>query len=162
MNPSFDPSQLGLRDIHLPGDFTWWPPAFGWWLLGAALLGLIIILALRYFRLERHREACRSLQEAIDALKAGAHPSACALQASTTLRRFAMTTAPDSAAVTGLVGERWLSYLDSCWDRSSFSDGPGQLLLSSPYRASGDLAAEETLSLCRTCVAWIKAQPLRS
>ncbi len=157
-----NPSQLGLRDIHLPGGISWWPPAFGLWLLGAAVLGLIIILSLHYLRLRRHRAACRSLRETIGSIEAGADPSACALRASTTLRRFAMTIAQDSAEVAGLAGERWLSYLDSRWDRSSFSDGPGRLVLSSPYRASGGLAAEETLELCQLCVAWVRAQPPRS
>ena len=157
-----NPSELELRDIHLPGDITWWPPAFGSWLLAAALLGLIIVVSLRYSRLRRHRAACRSLRETIDSIKTGADPSACALQASTTLRRFAMTIARDSAEVAGLVGARWLSYLDSHWDRSSFSDGPGQLVLSSPYQAAGGLAAEESLELCQLCVAWVKAQPPRS
>ncbi len=157
-----NPSQLRLRDIHLPDDITWWPLAFGSWLLGAALLGLIIIVLLRYRRLARHRAARRSLREAIEAIKTGADPSACVLQASTTLRRFAMTMARDPAEVAGLVGERWVSYLDSCWDRSSFSDGPGQLVLSSPYRVSGGLAVEESLELCRLCVAWVEAQPPRS
>ncbi len=157
-----NPNQLALRDIHLPGDITWWPPAFGLWLFGAVLLGFIVIALLRYRRLRRHRAACRSLREVIDAIKAGTDPSACALQASTTLRRFAMTMARDSAEVAGLAGERWVSYLDGCWDRSSFSDGSGQLVLASPYRASGGLAAEESLELCRLCVAWVKAQPPRS
>ncbi len=157
-----NPSQLGLRDIHLPGGISWWPPAFGLWLLGAAVLGLIIILSLHYLRLRRHRAAGRSLRETIGSIEAGADPSACALRASTTLRRFAMTVAQDSAEVAGLAGERWLSYLDSRWDRSSFSDGPGRLVLSSPYRASGGLAAEETLELCQLCVAWVRAQPPRS
>ncbi len=57
-----NPSELGLRDIHLPGDIPWWPPAPGSWLLGAALLGLIFIVLLRYRRLRRHRAACRSLR----------------------------------------------------------------------------------------------------
>jgi len=102
VNPSFDLSQLGLRDIHLPAEFGWWPLAFGWWLLGAALVTLIVVLSVRHFRLRRHRAAHRSLQSAIDAIESGADPSACVLDASTTLRRFAMTMARDSAEVAGV------------------------------------------------------------
>jgi hypothetical protein len=162
MNPSLDPSQLGLRDIHLPGDISWWPLAFGWWLLGAVILTVGIVFLIRHNRLRRHRAAYCSLRKTIDAIDAGADPSACALEASTILRRFAMTMAQDAAAVAGLVGDRWLAYLDSCWDRSEFSDGRGHLLESSPYRAPDDLAAEESLELCELCVAWVRAQPARN
>ncbi|MEP6880575.1 MAG: DUF4381 domain-containing protein, partial [Dokdonella sp.] len=31
-----------LRDIHLPADPSWWPPAPGWWILAAILLGVTI------------------------------------------------------------------------------------------------------------------------
>ena len=38
----------GLRDIHLPIEPSWWPPAIGWWLLLAAFFVLLIIFALCY------------------------------------------------------------------------------------------------------------------
>lgn len=40
-----DPLQQ-LRDVHLPPDPSWWPPAFGWWLF-ALLLLLAVIWACR-------------------------------------------------------------------------------------------------------------------
>ena len=161
MNPILDPGQLELRDIHLPGEIIWWPLAVGWWVLGIALVGVVIVLSLRYARFRRHRVACRILQKLADEIKAGADPRQCAIEASTTLRRFAMTVAKDSAAVAGLAGARWLAYLDNHWDRAAFSEGIGQQLLESPYRAASDSAAEESLELCSLCVAWVKAQPLR-
>ncbi|HVS24646.1 MAG TPA: DUF4381 family protein, partial [Gammaproteobacteria bacterium] len=30
-----DFTQLPLRDIHLPGLISWWPPAPGWWIAAA-------------------------------------------------------------------------------------------------------------------------------
>ncbi len=161
MNPNLDPSQLGLRDIHLPGEIAWWPLAFGWWLLATAIVGVGLVLLVRYVRLRWHRAAYRSLYRTIKAIEAGAEPSACAMEASTTLRRFAMTMAQDAAEVAGLVGDRWLAYLDSRWGRSEFNNGRGQLLVSSPYRTSASPAVEESLELCQLCVAWIRAQPTR-
>lgn len=41
-----------LRDIHLPSDPSWWPPAPGWWLL-AGLLLLVVFCCVWIWR--RHR-----------------------------------------------------------------------------------------------------------
>jgi len=161
MNPILDPGQLGLRDIHLPGEISWWPFAVGWWLLGVAIAGVGFFYALRYFRYRRHRAACRALLKLSDAAKAGADPRLCAIQASTTLRRFAMTMAKDSAEVAGLVGDRWLTFLNSRGDGEIFSEEAGRLLLTAPYRSMDDSAAEEALGICAACVDWVKAQPLR-
>jgi hypothetical protein len=161
MNPILDANQLGLRDIHLPGDITWWPLAVGWWVLGAILVFSAVFFALRYARFRRHRAARRALRKLADEIAAGADPRRCAIDASTTLRRFAMTMAKDSAEVAGLVGSAWLAYLDSCWDRSAFSDGAGKLLLNAPYQTASDSAVEESLELCSVCMDWVEAQPLR-
>jgi hypothetical protein len=161
MNPILDPGQLGLRDIHLPGDISWWPLALGWWVLALALIGSGIFFALRYFRYRRHRAACRDLRKLSAEIKAGGDPRLCAIRASTTLRRFAMTMAKDSAEVAGLTGRRWLSYLESRTGGSAFSDGAGQLLLTAPYRAVDDSAADDSLELCSVCEDWVRAQPLR-
>jgi len=39
-----DPSSLlaQLRDIHSPEDITWWPIAFGWWILAILVIGTAI------------------------------------------------------------------------------------------------------------------------
>ena len=33
-----DPTQLPLRDLHLPETIGWWPLAPGWWFAIAALV----------------------------------------------------------------------------------------------------------------------------
>jgi hypothetical protein len=161
MNPALDPAQLGLRDIHLPEAIGWWPFAFGWWTLCAVAVLIALLLVARYARFWRHRAAQRALRRTMAAIAAGADPSQCALEASTILRRFAMTMADDRDDVAGLVGNRWLDYLDSRWERAEFAGSSGQLLLSSPYRPPGGPAAEESLALCELCVDWVKAQSPR-
>jgi hypothetical protein len=162
MNPSFDPSQLPLRDIHLPDAVAWWPPAFGWWILGAALLGLMIAATLRVWRHRRHRAARRALEAIIASLEAGAEPARCAQQASTVLRRFAMSVDADSPEVAGLAGERWLEYLARVGRNPEIAAGQNHLLLDAPYRAAAGVTPEQALDLCRICVDWVKAQPARA
>jgi hypothetical protein len=160
MNPSFDPTQLPLRDIHLPDAVAWWPPAAGWWVLAALALVFAAFAMLRYRRLHRHRAARRALEAIIADLNGGASPAECAQRASIVLRRFAMTIDADAPEVAGLVGERWLDYL------AGFGKvprpAPSRALIDAPYRVPDQISAEEALSLCRECVAWVRAQPARA
>ena len=61
-----DPLQQ-LRDIHLPEPVSWWPPAPGWWILAALVVGLSLLLLVQW-RKRRHlskyrREALQILTE---------------------------------------------------------------------------------------------------
>lgn len=62
--PSATPGP-GLRDIHLPAEPAWWPPAPGWWLL-AVLALVLLVLALRTWR--RHRRVRARQQQVLDEL----------------------------------------------------------------------------------------------
>ena len=110
----------------------WWPPAPGWWLLAALVLAGLALYAVHYYRARHKRAALRAMTRVRTALEQGAEPVACLQSASTILRRFAMTSvaAPRGAAETldvpGLIGERWLKFLDGCWGRTEFSAGAGQ------------------------------------
>jgi hypothetical protein len=52
-----------LRDIHLPANPSWWPPAPGWWLL-AALALLAVLAAFWWWR--RQRAAVLRRQRVLD------------------------------------------------------------------------------------------------
>jgi hypothetical protein len=163
MNPSIDFSQLPLRDIHLPDAVSWWPPAPGWWLLAALVLAGLAVVALRYYRERRRRAALRGLRAVRAALDTGAEPVRCLQQVSMLLRRFAMTAAaPDAdrpAEVAGLVGERWLAYLDSSWDRDAFRRGPGRLLLAGPYGRPDTVTRADVAAVADLVTQWLRTQP---
>ena len=161
MNPNFDPTQIPLRDIHLPEAVAFWPLAFGWWILAGLLVVAVAVLGFRYYASRRHRAARRALEKAMATLRAGAEPVTCAQRVSTTMRRFAMTITDDPDSVAGLAGERWLDFLDSRWEQADFTEGSGRALLTAPYVAGGSLKREQCLELGLVCVDWVKAQPVR-
>lgn len=162
MNPSFDPSQLPLRDIHLPGEIAWWPLAFGWWILVAVSFGLLVAAGIKYWRGRRHRAARRSLNTLMAELSAGAEPAGCAQRASIVLRRFAMTVARDAPDVAGLTGGRWAEYLTTHGGEADFAPTDGSSLLELPYAAPERVSAEQAMALCRACLAWVDVQPVRT
>lgn len=162
MNPSFDPSQLPLRDIHLPGDIAWWPLAFGWWLVAGLVLALAVIASVKYWRGRRHRAARRSLHTIMAELNTGAEPARCAQQASIVLRRFAMTVARDAPDVAGLAGSGWAGYLAGRGADAQFEPDDGSSLLDLPYAVPERVSAEEATALCRACLAWVDSQPARA
>jgi len=147
MNP--DLSQL--RDIHLPAPVSWWPPAPGWWLLAAILLGLIII---GYWLIRRHRinRWRRQALAQLAQLKAG-EDATVAAQLSVLLRRVAISRYPQ-AKVAALTGEAWLTFLDDTLDSGTpFQTGPGRALVTGPYTAEAEIDAPALLSLAER---WIK------
>ncbi len=166
MNPN-DVSSLPLRDIHLPGPIGWWPPAVGWWLLAALVFVGLALYALRYYQSRHRRVALKSLQRVRAALEQGVEPVVCLQNVSTVLRRFAMTTAArdrksEAAAeqdVPGLIGQRWLAYLDSRWQRDTFASGAGRALLAAPYARPNSIERGTALELTALCAEWLSAQP---
>jgi|TARA_B110000263_G_C15287248_1_gene501458 hypothetical protein len=161
MNPTFDPTDMPLRDIHLPDAVSWWPLAFGWWILVSIIFIGIIVFAIRFHAARRQRVARRGIQKVIDALHAGQNPVLCAQQVSTIMRRFAMTISDEPDVVAGLAGQDWLAFLDASWGGTSFTRGEGRLLLSAPYKDEGGLDQKHCLELGLLCMTWIKAQPVR-
>jgi hypothetical protein len=164
MNPT-DYTELPLRDIHLPGAIGWWPPAPGWWLLAALVLVGVALCAVHYYRGRHKRAALRAMTRVRSALEQGAEPVACLQYVSTVLRRFAMTSSAAASAdgaaadVPGLIGERWLKFLDSRWGKTEFSAGLGRKLLAAPYVRPNSIERSTALELTGLCAAWLAAQP---
>jgi len=131
-----------LRDIHLPAEPHWWPPAPGWWLLAAVLLVLLAV-ALRYgLRARRRRRHARQLDALVQAELArhDDHADGAALAAalSQLLRRAARASEPRAAA---LDGDAWLHWLDGNDPAQPFSHGPGRILAGAPYQRTLPRAA---------------------
>jgi len=95
-----------LRDIHLPADPSWWPPAPGWW--GVALLLLAAVVLCVWFWQQRHRRFVleNAMLRDVDVLRAQCGDDIQRLAAGLhrLLRRAALR---HDAGAAGRSGEDW-------------------------------------------------------
>ncbi len=155
MNPN--PQQvLQLRDIHLPGEPSFWPPAPGWWLVAAvmiALLAWMTVIALRRYRIHRQRRRIlTALADLENKLTSERTPDALA-RLSVLLRRLALMRYPRER-VAALTGSAWLRFLDESGGNGRFAAGPGRILGTGPYQRSlpSDLDNTGLIALVREWV----------
>lgn len=156
MNPQADPL-AALKDIHPPGDPSWWPPAPGWWLLAFLLLLLAIWAGRALWRRHRARVRRRRVLAHLDGLVAGYTPEqACEFvtAVSTLLRRVALSHYPREQ-VAPLTGEDWLRFLDTHGGKGRFGQGAGRVLAEGAYRRECEVDPKALAGLAR---AWIEAQ----
>jgi len=121
-----DPADLSnLRDIVMPPAVSFWPPAPGWWVVGAACIaavGFAIAAAVRHHRRNAYR------REALRALDAADAPDISAI-----LKRAALAAFPREQ-VASLNGAAWLAFLD----RTGGTAFANTALLALTYGGNGD------------------------
>ncbi|HEX5056317.1 MAG TPA: DUF4381 domain-containing protein [Gammaproteobacteria bacterium] len=150
---------LPLRDIHLPDGVSWWPPAPGWWLLLALLLGAAI--ALWYWRRRGsvrwslYRQALQELERIENGFGQKDNERLVLENLSVLLRRVAVSRHPRTQ-VASLTGPRWLEFLDSVSGGTGFSGGPGRILADAPYNPA--LRTDNIPDLIDLCRRWLEAE----
>jgi hypothetical protein len=132
-----DPTQLPLRDLHLPDPVGWWPLALGWWVLivlFAVGLGWLLYRAWRTHQFNAPRRYAMRCLVAIEAeYLSHRDPSRLGRQVSELLRRGMLAYAPRHE-VAGLTGDAWLQWLDQDLPVPYFHTEGGKSLLQLPYR----------------------------
>ncbi len=145
-----NPTGPELRDIHLPADPSWWPPAPGWWMLVAIIIGVLIWLFLWLRKRNRRRQWRRQIMAEFDHIAANDtlrnDPPRLVGELSQLLRRSGRLL--DAAAPT-LRGSAWLAFLDAQLGGDEFSRGPGRILLDGPYQRQTDVDVDALLALVR-------------
>ncbi len=156
MNPASQ-TALQLRDIHLPAEPGFWPPAPGWWILAALLLALLAWtgrVLLRRYRLQRQRQRILAMLGELEQEPANNITPERIAQISSLLRRLALMRYPHQR-VAALTGSEWLRFLDESGGDGRFCHGPGQVLANGPYQPAlaDDLDTHALSDLLR---GWIK------
>lgn len=154
MPPGADPL-AGLRGIHLPPPPGAWPPAPGWWLLGALLLAALVLLVRWLWRLRARRHLARGVGSALSALARraadGEAPGAVLAELSVLLRRAALLRHA-RARIAGLAGEEWVAFLSSTGAPEAAGAARRALLLG-PYGAS--VSHDEVDAALAAARAWL-------
>lgn len=143
-----DPTQIPLRDLHLPEAIGWWPIAPGWWFLLAVLVSVTGYYLYRAFvrwrRNAARRIALKELARIQQEYRHGVDEISLAIELSELLRRTMLAYAPRHE-VAGLTGQGWLLWLDQGLDDRPFSNGAGQGVESLPYRRPNPVADDVDL-----------------
>lgn len=148
MNPELAAALEQLRDIHLPSEPGWWPPAPGWWIAGAMALGLTGFLLYGAYRWYLSRRPFRQFKTELLAMPLQPGMAARDLQTISALVRRLIITLYGREQVASLTGESWLKLLDTLSGSTDFTNGPGRVLEYGPYQA----AAPDQLQPLRRCL----------
>ena len=154
------PSQLALRDIHLPETLGWWPPAIGWWLL-AILLPLLCVLIFWIYRRITRKTAIKTAKKQLIAITKDHTLDDWnkLIELSALIRRVVVSTSVRNETAS-LTGQRWLEYLDSSVNGSPFTSGAGRFLADAHYQKT-PVAELDISSVISVCENWLKAQKIK-
>lgn len=124
-----------LADVVQPAPVPWWPPAPGWWIIGAAFLISLLILSLAALLRYRRNAYRRAALAELSALSPATDPESAA-KISAILKRVALVSYPRTD-VARLSGSAWLAFLDGAGATHDFTESPAAQLVTAPY--SGQL-----------------------
>lgn len=139
-----DPLQQ-LRDIHVPAEPSWWPPAPGWWLLAGLCLALLVWLV-RYWRDRQLRRAPLNQAAALyhqlhTSYVDGELDAAGYIHGTNELLKRLLIHTQTVPTASSANDRAWLQLLDDIAGSTDFTEGPGQVL--GNMRFASNLAIDE-------------------
>jgi hypothetical protein len=127
-----------LRDLQLPAEPVWWPPAPGWWLLAVLAIAGMVVLVRRISAAIRRRRPireARTLYQKLhnDYLSGTIDDRSYLHESNELLKRLLIHGLHDNSARKAN-DEDWLRILDQRSHSTEFSDGPGRQLSNQRFR----------------------------
>jgi hypothetical protein len=147
-----DPADLSnLRDIVVPPAAPLWPPAPGWWIVGAAIVAsaaVLVAMAVVRYRRNAYRRAALGELTNVEHLP----PGEAAQRITAVLKRAALVAYP-RAEVAELSGEAWLGFLDRTGQTDAFTAGPARTLSALAFGGLGE--ATGLAAIASAARAWV-------
>jgi len=144
MNTPLNPLD-SLRDIHLPEDPGFWPPAIGWWIVGVLSSLVIVSIVVGIWRwyskalpLKEFRKQILSIP--VVGLKSDSDRQSAIFSMSASVKQLCVFLM-GRETVASVSGQSLLVLLDKISASTYFSNGPGKIFASGSYQlgAEGDL-----------------------
>lgn len=144
-----------LKDIHAAAEPALWPPAPGWWVLGALLLVLLYLLSRRVVRriseARRRRRWLAALDDLDRAYASSGNPQEYLAGLNRLFRAVAVRAFP-GAACARLQGEEWVAFIASMLPETE-NRGHLAVLADGPYQP---LPVVDFPTLTEQARAWVK------
>jgi hypothetical protein len=143
-----------LLDIHKVTEPTFWPPAPGWWMLGALLLVLLLVALVKLIRKMRVRIRRRRLLGELDGLAETFDPRtrpADYLAALNRLFRGVALRAFPGSGCGRLEGEAWVAFIRGRLDEAGDLSGL-EALETGPYQERPEFEPGQLQDLARQWV----------
>lgn len=154
-----------LAPLIAPAPVTWWPPAPGWWLLAAGLLGCLLLWRIKPWRRQRKDIAAAEAplepqrQIALDELAQLSKPydgqpaNQWLQQLNALLKRLCRIRYPEAQSHT-LSGRAWLAFLDNRCPAAGLTRW--MVLVEGVYRAECKLDDKAIQGLEQAVQIWIR------
>ncbi len=138
-----DPASLqNLHDIITPDPVPLWPPAPGWYVLGAVVLIGVVWAVWRWFqnwRANRYRREALAELDRLETQSRKDQKREAALAGLPELVKRTALAGFDRQDVASLTGKVWLEFLDTTGATKAFTQEPGNLLLDFSYQPAAVL-----------------------
>jgi hypothetical protein len=161
MTTVISPSELPLRDIHIPEVISWWPLAIGWWIT-LLVIPMLLWITFKVYKYLTRKTAIKTAKKLLAQLKQDKSKTAKEklIEISALIRRVAISVAPREECAS-LTGQSWLAYLDNSLKDKDFIQGVGQCLADVNYRKSPseNINFPELFNLVER---WLKAQKTKA
>jgi len=126
-----------LRDIHLPDSVSWWPIAYGWWLIIFLVIAAISWLVYKLWQKHQHKQLYRNVSSMFQAInqqyQAEQDSGQLIKQYSQLLRRL-MLKRTSRSQVAGLTGKEWIESIHTQCQKPIFDQSTIELLIAGPYQ----------------------------
>ena len=147
-----------LADIHLPAEISFWPPAFGWWILALLLLIAGSFATRKLYEKAERRKACQyalaELENCLEKLDESAGQKKLLRyvnDVNTVLRRVALAKFPESNPGS-LVGETWIAFIRRTGNSSQLDDQLSAALSHGRFRKQLEVDSQALNQMARS---WI-------
>lgn len=151
-----DPGDLAnLRDLALPAEISFWPPAVGVWIIGGAGLALLAIVLRRAVRRYRAAAYKRAALRELDDI--GVDDPDIVEHVSAILKRVAMAEC-GRARVASLTGKAWADFIAG--SSAGLDSGLLRRHLAHVYDGHRATISAERREIVAQAMQWVRARPV--